>query len=678
MAGHPRTRTDRAYIAKHAYISSKRRERYIEPIDRVIRASTPPSISQSKTIEDTEKPTEIIKPFRDGRILEHKIMLLIGSAGAGKSTFVDYLQEQALPAEIRKSTVWLRIDMNPAPISREEIYNWLRDEITRGCKESSPETDFSTLESIKLVHAVEINSFRKGLGRLFEKDRTIYDQKLGDHLTQVMADKHKVAINFARYVSTQKSKLLIIVLDNSDKRLREEQLLMFEAAEWLQKEFRGLVILPLREETYDNHRNEPPLDTAIKDLVFRIEPPLFQKILVKRVELALHDLVSKPGQKILHYDLPNGMTIKYPASEQAYYLTSILRSIFEYDLLIRRLIVGLSGRNMRRALEIFLEFCTSGHIGTDEITKIRLKQGDHILPLSLVMNVLLRLSQRFYESNASYIKNLYSIEVSDTRPNFFSRLLILRRLEEKYNNPGMDAIKGYIRVETLRLEISSYGVEESIFRRELEYLAKAYCIVSENFSVSNISDEDLVSLAPAGFVHLSILSDQYYLAAIAEEHWFDNQETAQRVATRISDSKVHYEDSTVLENCEELLDDLEKIQKREETAYRAMFDDNSFDRYTNLSQARSRLRRFEGQLTSSAWVGAHKRYPVGSKHEGFVRNTTNYGVFIELESELAGLLHVSHLEANYRTDEKFERDKKVEVVVISIDRVSRKLDLRLA
>jgi hypothetical protein len=86
----PQSRADRSVIARQAYISSKRRDRYIEPIDRIIRAATPPSVANSKTIEDTSKPSEIIKPLRSPNTLEHKVMLLIGSAGAGKSTFVDY------------------------------------------------------------------------------------------------------------------------------------------------------------------------------------------------------------------------------------------------------------------------------------------------------------------------------------------------------------------------------------------------------------------------------------------------------------------------------------------------------------------------------------------------------------------------------------------------------------
>ena len=59
------------------------------------------------------------------------------------------------------------------------------------------------------------------------------------------------------------------------------------------------------------------------------------------------------------------MTVEYPRSEQAYYLTSILKSLFEHDRFIRRMITGLSRRNIEEALEIFLEFCNSGHIGED-------------------------------------------------------------------------------------------------------------------------------------------------------------------------------------------------------------------------------------------------------------------------------------------------------------------------
>ena len=56
----PSSRADRSRIAKHAYIPSKRRVQYIDPIDRVIRASKPPSETASTLIDDTGAPSEII------------------------------------------------------------------------------------------------------------------------------------------------------------------------------------------------------------------------------------------------------------------------------------------------------------------------------------------------------------------------------------------------------------------------------------------------------------------------------------------------------------------------------------------------------------------------------------------------------------------------------------------
>ena len=99
-----------------------------------------------------------------------------------------------------------------------------------------------------------------------------------------------MAQSYCKYVSARSSALIVIALDNCDKRLMDEQLLMFEAAQWLRKSFNAMVFLPLREETYDNNLHLPPLDTALKDLAFRIEPPRFDLILRSRVDFAISKL----------------------------------------------------------------------------------------------------------------------------------------------------------------------------------------------------------------------------------------------------------------------------------------------------------------------------------------------------------------------------------------------------
>jgi len=137
-----------------------------------------------------------------------------------------------------------------------------------------------------------------------------------------------------------------------------------------------MVMLPL-----DNYRDTPPLDTALKDFAFRIAP-LFHQVLTTRVQLALNKL-SKDS-KTLDYELPNRMRAQYGASALSQYLTCILSSVFEHDKYVRRMLVGLTGRNIRMALEIFVEFCTSGLKGELANALIHVQVdigfGDHVYP----------------------------------------------------------------------------------------------------------------------------------------------------------------------------------------------------------------------------------------------------------------------------------------------------------
>jgi hypothetical protein len=672
----PLTIEDRNFVARHGYISSKRRERYIEPIDRIIRASTPLSEARSKTLEDTASPSEIVKVLRGSRQLEHQVMLIVGSAGAGKTTFVDHLREKALPADIRAKTVWLHIDMNPAPISRVEIYDWLRSQIIEKCKAIDPQTDFDELDTIKNVHAVQVTQFRKGTGRLYEGNKDNWNIKLAEHLEDTLRNKHIVAQNHAIYCSSNRGKLLIIVLDNSDKRLRDEQLLMFEAAQWIQREFKSLVVLPIREETYDNHHSEPPLDTALKDLVFRIEPPLFQKILQSRVQLAVKAAAAE-SKKVLRYELPNGMHVDYPASDQAYYLSSILRSVFEHDMHVRRLIVGLAGRNMRRAMEIFLEFCTSGHIGEDHILKMVQSKGQYVLPLSLVTTVLLRSNLRFYDSDRAYLKNLYAASELDKRPSFFARLLMLKWLDERSNQIGPQRLKGYVQVGQMRAELSRFGIDHDVFFRELENLARGFCILSEDFRTANLTDEDLVALSPAGRVHLQISSDTYYLAAVAEDTWFTEQVLAEAVAHRIMNSSQHYSPRTVFYNARACLNELARIREVEANAYRAVFDDKRFDIMTDLSKATTTMGAFERTLLNGPWIEADFRYPPNSVHDGCIVNHTNFGVFVDLEPGITGLIHSSSINVDHHRAPEYSIGSAVRVKVLEIDHLNKRMSLVL-
>ena len=670
----PSSIEDRVRIAREGYIPSKRRERYVDPIDKVIRASRPPSETASTLIEDTSKPQELFMKFNKPKDLEHQVLLIVGGVGVGKTTFIDHLQYAALPQDLLDTTVWLRLNMNNAPASANEIYNWLRLEIILGCRAAYSDIDFDTLESIKAVFGVEVRKFEKGIGQLYKDDQKLYNEKLADRLHELSNDLHQQAVAYTRYCSTERGRLLIIVVDNCDKRTLDQQLLMFEAAQWTQKEFRALVILPLREETYDNYRDKPPLDTALKDLVFRIEPPLFHQVLVSRVQIALNE-INKTGDKTFRYELPNGFHVEYPQTDKAYYLTSIVHAIFEHDRQIRRIILGLSGRNIRRALEMFLEFCTSGHITEDFIFKIRQAEGRFVLPLHLVERVLLRMNRRYYDSDKSYVKNLLAIDSKDARPNHFSRLMVLRWLFGKFSQQGGAGLKGYFPIKAAIEDLGIYGLEPSIIRRDVEYLTKAHCIITEDFRDESLADEDLIRLAPAGFVHLDLLTSVTYIAAVAEDTWFYDEPVARRIADRIQLLDNHYNADTAIANARDVLEFLLAQRTQAIASTNAIIDRGVYEDLSDLSVITDAILSLERSLTSPTWAAATLRFPPQSTPTGTVVNVKDYGVFVELEPGISGLIHASKLPLGFRKFEQFSFGERLVVEIVSVNAIKKRIEM---
>ncbi len=84
------------------------------------------------------------------------------------------------------------------------------------------------------------------------------------------------------------------------------------------------------------------------------------------------------------------------------------------------------------------------------------------------------------------------------------------------------------------------------------------------------------------------------------------------------------------------------------------------------------------QLSTDPWTDITTKYPVGSKHKGIVRNFTNFGVFIELEEGVDGLVYISDLSWTKKVkhpSELLTLGDEIDVVVLELDVEGRKLSL---
>ncbi len=84
------------------------------------------------------------------------------------------------------------------------------------------------------------------------------------------------------------------------------------------------------------------------------------------------------------------------------------------------------------------------------------------------------------------------------------------------------------------------------------------------------------------------------------------------------------------------------------------------------------------QLSEDPWTTIEERFPAGSRHAGLVKNITPYGVFVELEPGIGGMIHISDLSWLKRFNHPSDYTKtgaEINVIILGIDKENRKLQL---
>lgn len=98
----------------------------------------------------------------------------------------------------------------------------------------------------------------------------------------------------------------------------------------------------------------------------------------------------------------------------------------------------------------------------------------------------------------------------------------------------------------------------------------------------------------------------------------------------------------------------------------------------NIDKVDKKLALGMKQLEPDPWQDLMQKFPIGSNHKGIVRNLTNFGVFVELEPGIDGLVHISDLSWTKKIrhpGEFVKKGEELEVVVLNIDPEHRRIAL---
>lgn len=290
-------------------------------------------------------------------------------------------------------------------------------------------------------------------------------------------------------------------------------------------------------------------------------------------------------------------------------------------------------------------------------------RGNYSLPMPLVSRVILRSKKRYYDSDHSYVVNLSAADIDDKRPNFFVRASILRHLAGIAHDGQSARIAGYTKGQSILEDVRRFGIDEYMVIREINYLAKSHCIVSEDFRMVGLTLDDLITISPAGRTHLHMIGNIHYIAAVAEDTWFRDASLAQSISDRIKNPSIHLDNRTSLINAKSVVAFLEAEAREAINEFEALFPDMDAMHLVSASSLRKTVDEREKQMVGK-WMGADIRYPVGSEVVGRISNKVKYGLFVEFEPGISGLLHIHNAT---KEDLAKQVDEIISVKVWSLD-----------
>lgn len=497
-------------IYNRAYISSNELTGYDRELESFLKDRIRRSGSRIPLKPERHSEPHLAKVLTEHskeRPISGALQLVTGGVGAGKSLFARRYRAYLQPEEIREKNHWAFIDFNEAPKNLENAEFWVCEQFARSIVEEGAPIDSLDPDDQERLFAPKLNERKSYYDRMNSIETSRGDLERARDIEQWRTDSAILTTGISRYLQGDKGENIVVVFDNVDRRETDDQLQAFQLALWFMGITRALVILQMRDITFETFKNEPPLDTYRSGPIFHISPPRFIDVVRRRLELSLEALAEHAPEKV-SYTLPSGTQITYPKTRSGEYLRTIYNEIFQNPRNISRVIEALSGRDVRRALGMFMAIITSGHMPDDLITGAIHGDFRKNIPEYRIIRILMREDYRFYNSNSGFISNIFYCESNWERPSNFLVPEILFWLIGKRKVTGDNGQMGYFSVSRICDEMEVLGFVRSDIKQACEYVLKNRLVEADTLSAESLDENDCIKATASAWAHMRILSER--------------------------------------------------------------------------------------------------------------------------------------------------------------------------
>jgi energy-coupling factor transporter ATP-binding protein EcfA2 len=486
-------------VTRESENADSRIARISEDLAHKIRDIDTESGDQLKELIDRVKTTQ-----------RNEFVLLIGTKGAGKTTFIDRFFRQILPKSILNQCVIARINLSDSEGNELKITEWLNSKLLESLEKSLFNQKAPTFDEILGMFFDEYQRRSEGsLKHLYEKDKEEFKIDFGKHVENIREQKpHEYLKRLIRHIAKGRKRLPCLIFDNADHFTIEFQEKIFQYARSIYESELCLIIMPITDRTSWQLSREGALRSFENESLY-LPTPEPKVILQKRITYFEEKLKEEKKESGKGYFFARGITLSI---ENLTAFSILLQNIFLKTGDTSFWIGNLANRDIRRCLELAKNVIISPHIEVKELLKAYVSNSSIEIPPHKIRKALIRAGYDIYPTGVNnFVHNIFALdEEIETSPLLGIRILKLLR----------DIQDGEDKSVTINQIVEYFGamsINQITVHSWLEKMLEKGLCFNYDPTVTTVYKATSLELSPSGFQHLIWgLRESNYLMAMME------------------------------------------------------------------------------------------------------------------------------------------------------------------
>lgn len=290
----------RRMMLKQCFVTNPRLAQYQGELKRALQDTSAAYISNEvvNISPDYEAPQLLLNESGDRK---GRVVLIAGSVGCGKSTFVNKVLIEAHQKEESKFKCLIVDLINEFDDAPEGINEYLWKEIDKEWRKLFSES--YKHETLRKIFGRELKDLREGsYAKVFEEDKKLLALKEAELLDKLSGTCSDFLEKSWRYYATKNKKGIVVFLDNIDRTSDRYQRIVYTFAHKLADETGATIIITMREGTYFRGREAGFLDVRSDDIIYHLQTPDLVQIIAKRIDyvekLEVYDDPTKKDHRL--------------------------------------------------------------------------------------------------------------------------------------------------------------------------------------------------------------------------------------------------------------------------------------------------------------------------------------------------------------------------------------------